>query len=171
MIRFILRVSSALFLGLFIWAMVDGSMSFEDAIIPCAVLAGINLLCQKKKDKIEEPRQRRKTSVSQGGYKLGAFDSWLISKALGSGSSASSNISFSQPQSNYSGSMMNYRENANAEREARLQRERAGFARQADYWDREYERLIRQDPQCRNERTRVAEYNKNSFRKKSQGRW
>ena len=74
-------------------------------------------------------------------------------------------------QTNAYGYTANYQDNARAEREERRKRELADYAGKADYWEREYRRLIRLDPQCRDERTRVAEYNKNSFRLKSRGKW
>ena len=57
------------------------------------------------------------------------------------------------------------------EEEERIRREREEYARKADYYEREYRRLLRDDPKCLNYQTRDAEYNKNYFRRKAQGRW
>ena len=54
--------------------------------------------------------------------------------------------------------------------EERVRREREEDARKADYWEQEYRRLLVYDPQCRDERTKVADYNRGYFRARSQGR-
>lgn len=54
--------------------------------------------------------------------------------------------------------------------EERVRREREEDARKADYWEQEYRRLLFYDPQCRDERTKVADYNRGYFRARSQGR-
>lgn len=57
------------------------------------------------------------------------------------------------------------------EQEEQERRQREEYQRMSDQSRREYERLKYNDPQCRDERTKVAEYNMNYFARKAKGKW
>lgn len=61
--------------------------------------------------------------------------------------------------------------NREAERREQERRQREEYQRMSDQSRREYERLKYNDPQCRDERTKVAEYNMNYFARKAKGKW
>lgn len=63
------------------------------------------------------------------------------------------------------------REAERREQEEQERRQREEYQRMSDQSRREYERLKYNDPQCRDERTKVAEYNMNYFARKAKGKW
>lgn len=75
---------------------------------------------------------------------------------------------YSVPNTTYNN---NYEANRRREQEEQDRQQREEYQRMADQSRREYERLKYNDPQCRDERTQVAEYNMNYFARKAKGKW
>lgn len=60
-----------------------------------------------------------------------------------------------------------YKAEADAKYQADLASKKAQFAKDATYWENEYYRLVKNDPQCLQLATQKAQYNMNYFRRRS----
>ncbi|MBQ4271124.1 MAG: hypothetical protein II718_04820 [Clostridiales bacterium] len=115
----------------------------------------------QKSAPVQAPVQARVQQPRQPGL----LETLLFSKP------ASTPKTYSAPVNTYQDKRAEEERRRKQEEEERERRKREDYARQADYWERQYYSLLRNDPQCRNYQTRDAEYNKNYFRRLSQGRW
>ena len=168
MIRFIFRLFCLAAIGGAVSLFIAGETSIEEMLF---IVFIFGFLYKKlKKKKIHEANE----PLPPASKKMGILDSYLMYKAFGAGNPINSFTPSPTVQaynSSANSRNCNYQDTARIQREEQERREREAFARKADDWDYTYRQLIRQDPQARNEQTRVAEYNKNYFRMKSLGKW
>lgn len=91
----------------------------------------------------------------------------LVEKSFSGSGSVNTNYTNTYPTSN-TNTYVNYNTNdQEAKRKAEREKQLADYARQADWWEQEYNRLKAIDPNHYN--THKAEYNKNYFRRISKG--
>lgn len=122
-----------------------------------------------KKHMRKQQKQRKQYERKQAARGIfgAVLFSWLFGESDGSeyvdSYTPSNNSMPSAPQDN------SYKDDSDAKHQEEVRRQRAEFARKADWWEQRYRDLLRDDPKCLNYQTQDAEYNKNYFRRKANG--